>query len=352
MRVPPALVAVIASAVTACGAPPVTPVPSDGGGTATIAPSWSPSPDARPASIDAADRPAPEDDPVDAPLTDGTLVFDACPEGDLCGIEVMDLATGVRRDLVDVGPGNLAFGPDLSPDGGTVLYRCRVRNEFDDVCSADLATGETTNVTNTGVDYSHAWSPDGARIAFASGRDPAGGLANDIYVMEADGGGIERITEQVGVDEYPSWSPDGSSIAFQCNLGRLRAGRQGDFDICIVPSRGGPEPVRVTDFEEGRCISPEYSPVRELIAFTCETGDEIEWDAAMYLLDVETGTVRALTTDKAYDPRWSPDGALIYFNRGNRLWVMRSDGSGEAELPRPAVDVDGGFDIGWPVAGA
>ena len=46
------------------------------------------------------------------------------------------------------------------------------------------------------------WSPDGTAIAFSSDRE--GGA--DLYVMEADGTGVTRLTDAEGTDTQPSWN--------------------------------------------------------------------------------------------------------------------------------------------------
>jgi Tol biopolymer transport system component len=59
-----------------------------------------------------------------------------------------------------------------------------------------------------------AWSPDGTMIAFNSERNNLGerGLGARIYVMNADGAGQRQLTEIYG--EYPDSSPDGRRIVF------------------------------------------------------------------------------------------------------------------------------------------
>jgi TolB protein len=69
-----------------------------------------------------------------------------------------------------------------------------------------------TNLTNAaGNDENPVWSPDETRLAFVSTRD---GDA-EIYVMNADGSGQINLTNHPADDTNPAWSPDGTWIAFQ-----------------------------------------------------------------------------------------------------------------------------------------
>jgi Tol biopolymer transport system component len=69
-------------------------------------------------------------------------------------------------------------------------------------------------------DFDPAWSPDGAKIVFASTRDDPNPVTcwpncnAEIYVMNADGGNQMRLTSDPAYDSTPSWSPDGTKIAF------------------------------------------------------------------------------------------------------------------------------------------
>ena len=52
-------------------------------------------------------------------------------------------------------------------------------------------------------------------IAFTTFRHSVGYQANyEIYVMDADGSGQTRLTNNTKADLDPSWSPDGEKIAF------------------------------------------------------------------------------------------------------------------------------------------
>ena len=95
---------------------------------------------------------------------------------------------------------------------------------------------EQTRLTNNPEeDYYPAWSPDGSKIAFTSGRDGKW----EVYVMNADGSGQTRLTNNPALDYYPAWSPDGSKIAFTSD-------RDGNHEIYVMNADGS-ELTRLTN---------------------------------------------------------------------------------------------------------
>ena len=82
----------------------------------------------------------------------------------------------------------------------------------------DLATGAIAAL-GTGGDWHDEqprWSPDGRRVAFKSNR---GGSYN-LYVMDADGRNVVRLTDHGGNDHDPTWLPDGQSLVFSSDRDR------------------------------------------------------------------------------------------------------------------------------------
>ena len=70
----------------------------------------------------------------------------------------------------------------------------------------DIDTGERTNLTNNpGGDLWPTWSPDGTEIAFISSRE---NFLGEIYVMNADGSNVRRLTENNMAERMFGWKPE------------------------------------------------------------------------------------------------------------------------------------------------
>jgi len=85
-------------------------------------------------------------------------------------------------------------------------------------------SGQVRLTYDDGADRYPDWSPDGTQIAFQSTRDdptpsqcdPSVHICNtEVYVMNADGSGQQRLTDNPGEDLQPAWSADGTKIAFE-----------------------------------------------------------------------------------------------------------------------------------------
>ncbi len=88
------------------------------------------------------------------------------------------------------------------------------------------------------------WSPDGKRIALTSPFEGIPSYGPAIYVMNADGSGIRKLTNAVPGEpnfttgDQPAWSPDGKNIAFR----RLMApDLLGNTDLFIIGADGSSE---------------------------------------------------------------------------------------------------------------
>jgi dipeptidyl aminopeptidase/acylaminoacyl peptidase len=76
--------------------------------------------------------------------------------------------------------------------------------------SATIALNDMQVLTTSDRDTAPAPSPDGQKIAFMSQQEGNW----DIYIVNADGSNLRRLTEDPAEDGLPTWSPDGRVLAF------------------------------------------------------------------------------------------------------------------------------------------
>jgi dipeptidyl aminopeptidase/acylaminoacyl peptidase len=183
-------------------------------------------------------------------------------------IWVLPLGGGEPRRLTSLqnGVSSFSWSPDgtrfacLSPTGPSdktkspsdvrhykhANYKFNDTGWFDDrrshVWVVDIASGSAKQITS-GEDWNDTdpqWSPDGKKIAFVSdrtGKEFDEGRNKDIWVVDASGGPLVKISQSEEPDSSPRWSPDGQTIAF------LSAPqRRAHPKIWLASSQGGAVP--------------------------------------------------------------------------------------------------------------
>jgi TolB protein len=105
--------------------------------------------------------------------------------------------------------------PSWTPDGRILYKGCDYRMTPPEcgLFSIPASSGEFTKLTNN--DQDTAPDGNGDKIAFMSTRDGNW----EIYIMNNDGSGVKRLTNNASNDGLPTWSPDGKTIAFVSNQG-------------------------------------------------------------------------------------------------------------------------------------
>lgn len=154
-------------------------------------------------------------------------------------------------------------------------------------------------------------------VVFHSGR--AGNL--DIYRMNPDGSGVERLTDNPAEDSWPDISPNGRYVAFAST-------RTGNREIFVLDLRDGT--LLNVSQSTGDDNWPRWSPNGHEIAFHSNRDGNYE----IYVVSADGTGLRRVTNNSLLDqwPDWSPNGKEIAFRRGVDVYAI--DANGEELNPR------------------
>jgi len=194
------------------------------------------------------------------------------------------------------GPSDKAKSPSDVRHYRHANYKFNDTGWFDDKRShlsvVEIATGIAKQITS-GDDWNDTdpqWSPDGKKIAFVSdrtGREFDEGRNKDIWVIDAAGGSLTKISQSDEPDTSPRWSPDGKSIAF-LNAPQRRAHPK----IWLTPSQGGVMPRLAVDGLDVIPTGLRWAEAGRALYF--ETG--IKGTTHLLRADIETRRASQVTT--------------------------------------------------------
>ena len=261
----------------------------------------------------------------------------------------------------DAGPRPLVEGPALedaaaiSPDGRRLLF-VSTRDGNADIFAIPFrpwdpsAPEAAVNLTRHAAgDYNPAFSPDGTRILFSSSRDaavttsttpglPPNYLASELYMMQADGSDVRRLTHHESWDGAPAWTPDGRGVLFYSQRDGepriYRAAIEGSDRIDRGDGIDGalPEPISAPG---EAALSPVPAPDGRL-AFTTRRDDR--WTIVSTLPDGSEPRIESDTARDYWAPAYDPvSGHLLAHGPGpiDPASRFESDAPGAFRIHRP-----------------
>jgi len=199
--------------------------------------------------------------------------------------------------------------------GQTVLYYTSYKFDNPDIFRHDLGTGQRKAISrHSGLNTSAAVSPDGRRVAMILSKDGA----PDVYVCDADGTNLKRLTATREDDSSPCWSPDGQWICFATKSKDRRM-------LCKVPASGGTA-ERISTGGVSNPTEPDWSPDGKWIVFTAMMGG-----FEICVVPASGGSASVLVSGE--DPSWAANSRTVVFAR------RRGGGRGLSLLDVPTKQV-------------
>ena len=221
-------------------------------------------------------------------------------------------------------------GPEWSPDGTRISFSGTAVSDIGSCCSTNVYVMEAgganlqqlthTPSSSEGQDYQSTWAPDGSWLAFTSTRTGN----REIYRMNADGTNEQQLTTTAAniTDEQPTISPDGTKIAFASYRHYDSARLNDQLDIYVMDADGGnvkrltedaaPTSPTLNMVSESR--NPAWSPDGTRIAYESTRSGNSE----IWVINADpdgTGEPVNVSNHSDWDrePAWSPDGTQITF---------------------------------------
>lgn len=266
-------------------------------------------------------------------------------------IYLMDLETG-DQERISPGMGKTTCAW-IHPDGKRILFASthtdpqskdlqaaeykdretsRVRkyswdyDEHYDIWEYTLADKSLKNLTHTtGYDAEGGYSPDGQHIVFASNRAAYEKELSkedterlkidkqyfmDIYISDADGGNVKRLTDVPGYDGGPFFSADGKRICWR------RFTPKGDIAEVWTMNTDGSDQRQITKLG-AMSWAPFFHPSGDYLIFTTNLNGFANFE--LYIVDAagKHEPVRVTTTD-GFDglPVFTPDGKKLSWTSG------------------------------------
>jgi Tol biopolymer transport system component len=253
--------------------------------------------------------------------------------------------TGVR--VYQTPTGATAFDPDLTSDGGALVYleqhagAARRVHELRVVRLSDGAQlfHETTDLDLGELRRFPRWSVDGTRIALGyfweggsqGARSPTGaGPGFSIRAIDLPSGREFPITAASPISEAPyDWSRDGRYV-----VASSRRHTNNSHAIVLIPAStdGNAEltPRVIAQSTELGLWNTRLSTNGRWLCASATNGAS----SRLVIVRVADGALTPITDGSSWDdkPRWSPDGRLLYFlsDRGGlfNVWAFRFDPEG------------------------
>src|SRR5262245_46238681 len=174
-----------------------------------------------------------------------------------------------------------------------------------------------------------------------SGKHVAFIYADDLWVADADGRNVRRLTSDIGVESHPVFSPDSKTIAFSAQY-------DGNTDVYTIPVEGG-APTRLTWHPDADVVRG-FTPDGKAVLFSSPRQVFTNRYTQLFTVPLAGGMPTQLPIPNGVEACYSPDGEYIAYTpiadrsgqwknyRGgthSRIWIYRCKDHAVEQIPQP-----------------
>ena len=209
-----------------------------------------------------------------------------------------------REQTIAIPTGTYGSGPRVSPDGRQIAVTV-VGTAESDIWVYDLSRTTATRLTFGGRNLWPVWTPDGARIAYASSREGS----TNAYWKHADGSGAEeQLTTSLETYFPQSFSPDGRMLLLSQLPGRVSA----------LPLEA---PRKPSVFQTGQGVASDaaFSPTGRWIAYISNESGRSEVYVRPY---PGPGATIPVSTSGGDAPMWARSGRELFYLQGDAMMAV------------------------------
>jgi len=253
---------------------------------------------------------------------DGTILY-----GQLDGIYRVAADGGRPERIIETPEGETLYGPQMLPDGDSVLYSVWTTEWVWDstkIIAESLATGERKVLIEYGSDA--RFLPTG-HIVFAR--------EETLLAVNFDADGVTVSAGPVSLLDGVAENSEGNAAYGVADDGTLiylkpEPSAPELQDIVWVDREGKEEPL----IPEPRFYGPaKPSPDGQYLAVAIDDPNN-GGNGDIWIYDVKHRNLRPLTFSEGHEatPIWTPDGQRVVYRTDNGLHWRAADGTGQAEL--------------------
>jgi hypothetical protein len=216
--------------------------------------------------------------------------------------------------------GRGAVSPSTASGRDRVAYVHAVEDQ--DIYRLQPGAAPVVLLASSYVDWFPQYSPDGRRIAFASGRS---GDAEEVWLADADGSGATRLTRGPTRQQgSPRWSQDARTIAFDSR------NEEGHLDVWTIGVDGAG--LRQVTRDSANENMPSWSRDGRFLYYAADRTGRSE----IWRVPVAGGAEEQITREGGVVPFESFDGRMLYYLRswGGALIARPTGGGAERTILR------------------